>query len=286
MLQNDSFRNLKNVLNMEYYVSINNEKRGPYSVEELRARGVTDETLVMADDGNERWQAAWQIDEIPTGIPIQEEKEEEPRQPVAVPPVPPVPVKKKKSRLGCLLTLLLVAVVVAAMVFTCPDSRRHKEVVTNVMTETLNDMSASGSAADDLLTHGIRVVGDLLVGNVTETAIDKMLTVDNYFVCSIGKIHYDGKDHVVSAGILGHVFTINKEDLTKAAEKYYRNIRQEAEDAVRQQIRESVVDPIDEALGGIFNDIMGGQPNQPDRSDSSEQSDQPDTPDPSSESNL
>lgn len=229
MLQNDSFRNLKNVLNMEYYVS------------------------------------------------------------------------KKKSRLGCLLTLLLAAVVVAAMVFTCPDSRRHKEVVTNVMTETLNDMSASGSAADDLLTHGIRVVGDLLVGNVAETAIDKMLTVDNYFVCSIGKIHYDGKDHVVSAGILGHVFTINKEDLTKAAEKYYRNIRQEAEDAIKQQIRENVVDPIkdqlkeqviapiDEALGGIFNDIMGGQPDgtdEPGRSDSSEQSDQPDNPDPSSESNL
>jgi len=211
MLQNDSFRNLKNVLDMEHHVSNN------------------------------------------------------------------------KNRLGCLLTLLTVAVVVAAMVATCPDSRRHKEVVTNVMTETLNDMSASGAADDDLLTHGIRVVGDLLVGSVAETAVDKMLTVDNYFVCSIGRIRYDGNDHLVSAGILGHVFTVNKEDLTRAAGKYYIHIRQEAEHAVRQQIRENVVDPIDEALGGFFNDIMGGQG---DGRDEPGRSGRPDTPDPSSESNL
>ena len=210
MLQNDSFRNLRNVLNMEHYESNN------------------------------------------------------------------------KSRLGCLLTLLTVAVVVAAMVATCPDSRRHKEVVTNVMTEALNDMSAGG-AADDLLTRGIRVVGDLLVGSVAETAVDKMLTVDNYFVCSIGRIHYDGNDHLVSAGILGHVFTVNKEDLTKAAGKYYIHIRQQAEHAVRQQIRKNVLEPIDEALGDIFNDIMGGQT---DGRDEPGRSGRPDTPDPSSESNL
>ena len=34
---------------MEYYISVNNDKRGPYSISELKARGISSETLVMAD---------------------------------------------------------------------------------------------------------------------------------------------------------------------------------------------------------------------------------------------
>lgn len=302
---------------MEYYVSINNEKRGPYSVEELRARGITAETLLMADNGEEYWQAAWQIEEIrpiinnkepetasakatepenvapeiPVGMPIAEQPQPpftgQQEQPHSQQPQQPYVAKKKKSHVGCLFSLLLLTIIVIAAIFTCPDSQRHKEVVTNVMTETLNDMSASESNDEDLLTHGIRVVGNLLVGGIADTAIDKMLTVDNYVVCSIGKVHYNGKDHVVSVGAFGHIFTINKESLTKSVDQYYQNIRKEAEDAVKQQIqehvvdpvkdklRESVIDPIDEMFGGMMGDILGGmmgeEPAAP--SDQSENSD-------------
>lgn len=31
--------------NMEYYISVNNDKRGPYSISELKARGISSETL-------------------------------------------------------------------------------------------------------------------------------------------------------------------------------------------------------------------------------------------------
>ena len=36
---------------MEYYLSVGSEKRGPYSVAELAARGIGAESLVMAADG-------------------------------------------------------------------------------------------------------------------------------------------------------------------------------------------------------------------------------------------
>ena len=49
--------------NMEYYISVNNDKRGPYSISELKARGISSETLVMAD-GTEQWIPAWQIEEL------------------------------------------------------------------------------------------------------------------------------------------------------------------------------------------------------------------------------
>lgn len=313
---------------MEYYVSINNEKRGPYSVEELRARGITAETLLMADNGDECWQAAWQIEEIrpiisnkqpetaspkatatedaapeiPVGMPIAEQPQqpfnEQPQQPYSQQPQQPFATKKKKSHVGCLFTLLLLTIIVVAAIFTCPDSQRHKEVVTNVMTETLNDMSASQSNNEDLLTHGIRVVGNLLVGGIADTAVDKMLTVDNYVVCSIGKVHYNGKDHVVSVGAFGHIFTINKDSLTKSVDQYYQNIRKEAEDAVKQQIqehvvdpvkdklKESVIDPLDEMFGGILGDMMGEEPSAPsDNSENSDNSDHTEQAEPS-ESNL
>ena len=312
-------------MKMEYYVSINNEKRGPYSVEELRTRGITAETLVMAADGEERWQAAWQVEEIrkileteerenmetkeqenvetkereeviPTGKPMSQEPL---REQAYATPQPPV--KKKKSYWGCLVFLLVLAICIAAMVLTCPDSKRHKEVITNVMTESISDMAAKGAADNDLLAQGIRIVGNMLIGKVADTAVDNMLTVDNYFICSLGKVHYDGKDHYVSAGVLGHIFTINKEDLTKAAEKYYLDFQHEAEaavknqlqqhvvDPIKDQIKQNVIDPIDDMLGGIFGEIMGNEPSSPshdsedsDNSDYSDSSDDPDL----SESNL
>ena len=48
---------------MEYYLSVGSEKRGPYSVAELAARGIGAESLVMAADGGS-WQPAWQVEAL------------------------------------------------------------------------------------------------------------------------------------------------------------------------------------------------------------------------------
>ena len=48
---------------MEYYISIDNEKQGPYSLQELEERGIQATTLVMPAGGT-RWIPAWQIEEL------------------------------------------------------------------------------------------------------------------------------------------------------------------------------------------------------------------------------
>ena len=50
---------------MEYYIKINEEKRGPYSLNELAERKLDATTLVMPTDGVE-WVPANQIEELHT----------------------------------------------------------------------------------------------------------------------------------------------------------------------------------------------------------------------------
>ena len=50
---------------MEYYIKINEEKRGPYSLNELAERKLDATTLVMPTDGVE-WVPANQIEELRT----------------------------------------------------------------------------------------------------------------------------------------------------------------------------------------------------------------------------
>ena len=48
---------------MEYYISIKNEKRGPYTLNELKERNLDTTTLVMPTNG-ETWIPAWQVEEL------------------------------------------------------------------------------------------------------------------------------------------------------------------------------------------------------------------------------
>lgn len=64
------------------------------------------------------------------------------------------------------------------------------------------------------------MLGSMIGTGIGELVIDNMLKVDNYFVCSIGTITFDGETKVVSVGVLNHVFTPGKEDLKKAAAEF------------------------------------------------------------------
>ena len=42
--------------------------------------------------------------------------------------------------------------------------------------------------------------------------LDGMLQVDNYFVCSVGRIKFEGEEYIVSIGVLNHVFTLENKN--------------------------------------------------------------------------
>ena len=185
---------------MEYYIKINEEKRGPYSLNELAERKLDATTLVMPTDGVE-WVPANQIEELCTLFESKEsinktEKTEEIPFVEARPIIPtaqqeavqqPQPAPKKKSHTGCLIGILLTLVVlVAVMVVTCPKTEQHKEVLSTVITTTVNNAVNDNDnlTGNTFIDNAFKTVSNAFAGKVIETAVDNLVTVDNYVVCS------------------------------------------------------------------------------------------------------
>lgn len=311
---------------MEYYISINNSKRGPYSVEELKARGLKSATLVMAE-GSSQWIPAWQVDELRHIIEASEavinnsDNSEEPiragqpsingnessntgatndqriddfvegspippqqssvhqaspqtsyQQGIPTSPTPPPTYQQpRKHGIGCfgklLILLIIIAAIVGVAVATCPDENAHKAALADVVSEAVNDEvngTDSTSSDDDMVDKMFRQISDSWTQKVVYTAIDNLISVDNHFVYSTGKVRFGGKEHTVSVGVFGHIFTIDKEDLKKAAEQYYtkaeRNVKEDLKKKAADIINDNVIDPaaqaIKEMVNSAMNDIM------------------------------
>lgn len=290
---------------MEYYLSVGNEKRGPYSVAELAARGIGAEALVMAVDGG-AWQPAWQVEELrpilrsassPSGSEsVATDEPQVEAQPVVGQPVQEAPEvvqgyvpqseapsgagvgaqvpPRKKHRGGCWVALLVaVVLLVGLLVATCPKPEQHAQAVSGVVSETVSDAFATDSAdTDDPIAVAMKEFARGATHQVVSMVVSNALTVDNYGVCSVGRVHYADKSPVVSVGVLGHVFTVGKDDLANLATRYTKDLRQQLEQNVRQKVRESITSPIQRMLGGSVGDLIddlereffGGQRGQDD----------------------
>ena len=260
---------------MEYYIKINEEKRGPYSLNELAERKLDATTLVMPTDGVE-WVPADQIEELRTLFENKESinKTEEIPFVEARPIIPtaqqeavqqPQPAPKKKSHTGCLIGILLTLVVlVAVMVVTCPKTEQHKEVLSTVITNTVNDAVNDNDnlTGNTFIDNAFKTVSNAFAGKVIETAVDNLVTVDNYVVCSLGKVHYDGKDHIVSLGVFGHIFTVDEDDLREAAEQYYKkeeiNMKEQLKKKAQKMLQENIIAPATSAIEGLLGSAMNG----------------------------
>ena len=293
---------------MEYFISVNNDKRGPYSGEELKARGITSETLVMAD-GSSQWMPAWQVEELRPIITVPEpptsdvgtivtpqtanesqSQNNADSQPIdgfvevdnpepgfqqgrPVTPTPPPysqpPMEEKRgSRVSTFLIVLIVIAAIAGLaIATCPDTDSHKAALTNVISAAVNDeanSSDSTAGSDDAIDKMFRQISDSWTQRVIATAVDNLIHVDNHIFYSTGKVRYDGKDHTVSVGAFGHVFTVDKEDIKAAAEQYYTKAERETKEDIRKKaekiINDNVIDPaaqaIKEMVNGAMNDII------------------------------
>ena len=229
---------------MEFHLIKNGKQEGPFTVEELSQQGITPESEVWAP-GMADWAQAGDVPEL-TAVLQRAEFEAsqaaariaenqpsigEPYDPVvpptqAPPQVPPrMPVQdetKKKS--GCipwLIAALVLAILFATMVFTCPDRSAHetaiqevtKEWVGDKVDENLGAITGVGGVFGDLINKALKE----LTGFGTDKVISSYLDVKNYVVCSVGRMSIgDNEDKMVSLGLFGHVFTFGKEDIEKA----------------------------------------------------------------------
>ena len=214
---------------MEYFIYKDNRQQGPFTVGQLAAMGLTSDTLVWSE-GMGRWTPAWQVDELKAVIgggtsgaaapppPPVDSDADRPRQAdgPADRPQPDTETHEKRRHSRAVKWLAAAAVVFFILLMSCPNAGDHYEAVTREVTEALTGSDSTlstGIGAFDVIGGALgREIVTQFVGAVAMQAV----RVDNYIILSVGRVEHGGRPHIVSLGILGHVFTFSSADLRKA----------------------------------------------------------------------
>ena len=120
-----------------------------------------------------------------------------------------------------LITILIIVVVLATFVLTCPDKQRHVEAINDeFVTAVDQQMNESSSSEDDeedsSFEDGMRFVTSSVVGGLFKGVMEQQLMVKNYVVFSLGQVNASEGRKTLSVGICNHVFTlVSSEDLAE-----------------------------------------------------------------------
>jgi len=114
--------------------------------------------------------------------------------------------EKPQTKWGLIIAIAVVALLLVAAIATCPKKEQHvaflADRVSTIVSEELEQQGGGG----DLAPLG------LLIGNaIIAPAVNNSLTVNDYFLFSVGKLSQEGKDTTVSIGAFGRIFTASKE---------------------------------------------------------------------------
>jgi len=112
-----------------------------------------------------------------------------------------------------LITLVVLIIVGAAAVVTCPDKQAHKDAIMDVVNQKINE----DLQTDDREFQGLSALFGSIGSGIASWIVDNRLVVKNHFLWSTGELQdLNGNYNQVSVGVFGHIFTFNKEDLDKA----------------------------------------------------------------------
>lgn len=103
-------------------------------------------------------------------------------------------------------TLLIILILGGICVATCPDKDAHSEALKDLLNQVITEELSAGEE-----DAGLAMLGSMIGTGLGGLVIDNMLKVENLFVCSVGTITYEGQTHVVSIGLMNHVFTLEKD---------------------------------------------------------------------------
>lgn len=125
--------------------------------------------------------------------------------------------KKRTDMKRNIIIGTLTAAVVLTLVFTCPGKKAHQAAIRDLITETL-DEEPPEIIPQELLPVW-NVLGSLAAGQLIDVLLDSQLEVRNYAIFSIGRIQLPDEKKTVSFGILGKIYTFDKEDIQKSWRK-------------------------------------------------------------------
>lgn len=181
---------------------------------------------------------------------------------------------------------VVVVVILLFLLITCPRQRKHEQVVHDRISAAVSDLRDSTGMGE-----GVYAIANVLVDQVTKVVLGSNFEVDNYLLFSVGKIHLEGKTHVITLGVANHVFCfVSKDDLKKAILSWKGAQRQRVDSIfdifkhffgidggndLDEDSDDSGHNPLDDLFGGDGTDDAPDD-TAPDNGSSDEDSDSPD----------
>ena len=235
---------------MEYFIIDNNgQQAGPFSQDQLVQKAISPETLVWKQ-GMADWTPAWKVEELRTVLEAVEankpnstnqQENQEPQQQTSEQAQQQAyqqaqqqayqqgfqqgatmnanfqqQPKKRKSHMAIKLIIGLIVFIIAVFAVSNPGADAHKEKVRTEVGKAIE--KATSTSDNNFFSQALRSVAKMMAGNVMDEAMNQLFEYHNYIVCSKGTVEFNGKQHTVSFGILGTVYTMNADDMVKALE--------------------------------------------------------------------
>ena len=235
---------------MEYFIIDNNgQQAGPFSQDQLVQKAISPETLVWKQ-GMADWTPAWKVEELRTVLEAVEAKKpnstnqqenQEPQQQTSEQAQQQAyqqaqqqayqqgfqqgatmnanfqqQPKKRKSHMAIKLIIGLIVFIIAVFAVSNPGADAHKEKVRTEVGKAIE--KATSTSDNNFFSQALRSVAKMMAGSVMDEAMNQLFEYHNYIVCSKGTVEFNGKQHTVSFGILGTVYTMNADDMVKALE--------------------------------------------------------------------
>ena len=235
---------------MEYFIIDNNgQQAGPFSQDQLVQKAISPETLVWKQ-GMADWTPAWKVEELRTVLEAVEankpnstnqQENQEPQQHTSEQTQQQAyqqaqqqayqqgfqqgaamnanfqqQPKKRKSHMAMKLIIGLIVFIIAVFAVSNPGADAHKEKVRTEVGKAIE--KATSTSDNNFFSQALRSVAKMMAGSVMDEAMNQLFEYHNYIVCSKGTVEFNGKQHTVSFGILGTVYTMNADDMVKALE--------------------------------------------------------------------
>ena len=235
---------------MEYFIIANNgQQAGPFSQAQLGQKAISPETLVWKQ-GMADWTPAWKVEELRTVLEAVEankpnstnqQENQEPQQQTSEQAQQQAyqqaqqqayqqgfqqgatmnanfqqQPKKRKSHMAIKLIIGLIVFIIAVFAVSNPGADAHKEKVRTEVGKAIE--KATSTSDNNFFSQALRSVAKMMAGSVMDEAMNQLFEYHNYIVCSKGTVEFNGKQHTVSFGILGTVYTMNADDMVKALE--------------------------------------------------------------------
>lgn len=214
---------------MEFFIiDRNGQQAGPFSFDQLVQKGISPETLVWKQ-GMADWTPAWKVEDLKAVLEAiranqqqdyqkaqQEAYQQGFQQGAAMNSNFQQQPKKKTSHFAMKMVIGLIIFIIAIFAITNPSADAHKEKVRTEASKAVE--KAVGSTDNNFFSQALRSVAKMMAGSMMDEAMNQLFEYHNYIVCSTGSVEFNGKQHTVSFGILGNVYTMNADDMVKALE--------------------------------------------------------------------